>query len=1116
MVMHSTYDEGLVKSTTSLIGRNVRQGVKAKLLKRIAFPHIYEEFGFHLGSLASLNSGVNAKGNGWSCRDGGLNSVPLFIHNEPVRLALLSWLYFWAATGVVLRMKRQRSYSDDLMEADGSGNSKEWGRREQEGTKMRSLKGLDSTATTCYKKSYSSRGFNYEKDEARGSSRKRMEETEGFERPRDGYARVSSRRDSNPRRTEAPRSSRESGGGYRDGGDSGKGRLERGRRSSSFSVGSASKRESYENLKFGAKGFRSERERPKRDDLRSYGMEGSGSLWKRTSEDYYHRRGNGNGNGTGNETSGEDRSNGWSHGIGLSKSPQGSKETVDSFKESRKGEGAISQSNSNSTSEMEEGELEPELEPEPESRVWQHHEQEHEQQTGQLKPDTEGEGEAEAEAEADAEAGAEQHQEELSSKGIQEEHGDISAAEADEGMATQMDDSKHTDGKVDKKRDVLFGDGSLDGDRKEVGKGEELKPVLDLDKTNEGGENNDLEISPRVNLCSDSVARDLDSAGKNVTVDEVVQELNQKETEQQPTAGWGIEERRGVDLEVEVKMETMEDASDEIEKAEEKSKRKELTFSFMCDTPRPLGDVQDKIDAGSRGDRTLKSINSLLPQEGEDLGKDKDQRLSLSLSNGPGVYGKWDERALLLSNERKKKAPLEEDLGVGGSSRFQREPQSSTKIEAGRSELSNEKQKQKKAKLEPLQLSLGLPDVSLTLASPSINVAPASPSRGRSYQSLSHTAHTIHTAHTQTGSDAFTTSISFSGSHPFVHNPSCSLTQNSMENYEFSVGSHPAFQANSDQVSHGNWNANYPNEQSSYDNNGLVGVASQDVLKQRREASLYQRILQNGNLPATQFSQGMFGGNSKGQPSKDRDPTTYERGATDTNFQGNFAMTQGRHGRSSEGSLGRSNSVERHAKFLMAQGKQARSSDGNLGRLNGPEKHAIFPRELPEQWREVKSSPTQSVGSREKGSDQWKQIIRDSNKSDRERASMPQRGYTGRGIEHSIPGAVPSIERVLFDIVSEPIPVMSQKLKEMPAKILDHLRQCSGELIGKNEKAEEFFSLQKILQNRTDLTSEVLLQAHKVQLEILVAVKTGIKGFILNNNLPSSELVEVFLQLDWL
>lgn len=334
----------------------------------------------------------------------------------------------------------------------------------------------------------------------------------------------------------------------------------------------------------------------------------------------------------------------------------------------------------------------------------------------------------------------------------------------------------------------------------------------------------------------------------------------------------GIEERKGVDLEVEVKMETMEDASDEIEKAEEKSNRKELTFSFMCDTPKALGDVQDKTDAGSRGDPTLKSLNSLLPQVGEEMGKDKDQRLSLSLSNGPDVYSKWDERALLLSSERKKKAPLEEDLGVGGSSRFPREPQSSTKIEEGRSELSNEKQRQKKAKLEPLQLSLGLPDVSLTLASPSINVAPASPSRGRSYQSLSHTAHTIHTAHTQTGSDAFTTSISFSGSHPFVHNPSCSLTQNSMENYEFSVGSHPAFQASSDQVSHGNWNGTYPNEQTSYDNNSLTGVASQDVLKQRREAPLYQRILQNGNLQASQFSQGMFGGNSRGQPSKDRDP----------------------------------------------------------------------------------------------------------------------------------------------------------------------------------------------------------------------------------------------------
>ncbi|CAK9170496.1 unnamed protein product [Ilex paraguariensis] len=98
--------------------------------------------------------------------------------------------------------------------------------------------------------------------------------------------------------------------------------------------------------------------------------------------------------------------------------------------------------------------------------------------------------------------------------------------------------------------------------------------------------------------------------------------------------------------------------------------------------------------------------------------------------------------------------------------------------------------REKRPKLETLNLSLALPDVSLSLAAsnPMQNGDPPARSRpSRSVQSLGPSNN-----HTQTtySNDFTATSLSYSYSHPFSHNPSCSLTRNSTENYEYSVGSH--------------------------------------------------------------------------------------------------------------------------------------------------------------------------------------------------------------------------------------------------------------------------------------------------------------------------------------
>ncbi|PWA78671.1 hypothetical protein CTI12_AA212510 [Artemisia annua] len=96
----------------------------------------------------------------------------------------------------------------------------------------------------------------------------------------------------------------------------------------------------------------------------------------------------------------------------------------------------------------------------------------------------------------------------------------------------------------------------------------------------------------------------------------------------------------------------------------------------------------------------------------------------------------------------------------------------------------------KKPKLETLDLSLALPDTSMSLAAsngvegggggggdPSVSLR-----GGRSVQSLgrSNSGNTLNTF-----SNDFTTgSMSYSYSHQFSHNPSCSMTRNSTENYD--------------------------------------------------------------------------------------------------------------------------------------------------------------------------------------------------------------------------------------------------------------------------------------------------------------------------------------------
>lgn len=104
------------------------------------------------------------------------------------------------------------------------------------------------------------------------------------------------------------------------------------------------------------------------------------------------------------------------------------------------------------------------------------------------------------------------------------------------------------------------------------------------------------------------------------------------------------------------------------------------------------------------------------------------------------------------------------------------------------------------------------------------------------------------------------------------------------------------------------------------------------------------------------------------------------------------------------------------------------------------------------------------------------------------------------------------LDRVLKEIVSESVSSMAQVLQEFPRESLEALKDCLRSLTEAAERKDEFVGLQRRLERRSDLTSETLARANRAQLEILVAIKTGIVGFLSGKNrVPSSELVEIFM-----
>ncbi|CAI0432152.1 unnamed protein product [Linum tenue] len=118
--------------------------------------------------------------------------------------------------------------------------------------------------------------------------------------------------------------------------------------------------------------------------------------------------------------------------------------------------------------------------------------------------------------------------------------------------------------------------------------------------------------------------------------------------------------------------------------------------------------------------------------------------------------------------------------------------------------------------------------------------------------------------------------------------------------------------------------------------------------------------------------------------------------------------------------------------------------------------------------------------------------------------------------EQSVIRRVSSADRIsLRDIARERVDVVAEKMHRLPDEFLDELKNGLRMILegnGGSQQREEFLILQKLVQSRSDLTAKTLIRAHRLQLEILVAINTGIQAFLHPNiSLSQTALIQVFV-----
>ncbi|KAI8026278.1 Protein OBERON 4 [Camellia lanceoleosa] len=312
------------------------------------------------------------------------------------------------------------------------------------------------------------------------------------------------------------------------------------------------------------------------------------------------------------------------------------------------------------------------------------------------------------------------------------------------------------------------------------------------------------------------------------------------------------------------------------------------------------------------------------------------------------------------------------------------------------------KPKDEKLAMESLDLSLSLPNVLLPINSHNMVQAPGSPSYAKSAQSFPSSF--------RTNSDGCTMSMSFQGV---------------------------------DQVSLATWHGQPSNEQKD------------------KEASMYQRVLSNGNgfYHQSQASQSI------------------------SNGQG-------------------------------VQGQQLKVAEGSSTMPHGLDRQLSLHRQLSgvqSRHQNDVRSPSQGVGSHENGSEYCKDKKRVTREKDS--GSLYKNSNQIEKEQILIAGA-DFVEPIMTMMISEPVHVMAQKFNEMTGQSIARLKDSVCDIILNAGKRWQLSAFQKALQNRSDISMEMLLKSHRAQLEILVALRTGIREFLQRNyDISTSDLAEIFLNM---
>ncbi|KAL0001520.1 hypothetical protein SO802_015301 [Lithocarpus litseifolius] len=169
------------------------------------------------------------------------------------------------------------------------------------------------------------------------------------------------------------------------------------------------------------------------------------------------------------------------------------------------------------------------------------------------------------------------------------------------------------------------------------------------------------------------------------------------------------------------------------------------------------------------------------------------------------------------------------------------------------------------------------------------------------------------------------------------------------------------------------------------------------------------------------------------------------------------------------------------------------------------------PRLSPEEPRsnsdQIRESPTESASSRETWPTADAIVTKKMMENGKAENDCP---------EQSVIRRVSSADKLsLRDVTRERVDMISEKMHRLPDEFLEEMKNGLRVILegnGGSQQREEFLMLQKLVQNRNDLTAKTLIRAHRVQLEILVAINTGIQAFLHPSiSLSQTSLIEIFV-----